>query len=143
MLYFIRLSFDGSSRLVTLFNGYISFWVTDEDSHSTTSNSRRKLSLEIESYKRLSPHGDNNLTNEERKIETKQEKYMGSRKKRSSNSEEFSEILDEICRLSETELVESNWVQRWTLNHEEFESIGQELESMIFGQLVEELLDQI
>ena len=83
------------------------------------------------------------MTNEERKIETKQEKYMGSRKKQSCNSEEFSEILDEICRLSETELVESNWVQRWTLNHEEFESIGQELESMIFGQLVEELLDQI
>lgn len=99
------------------------------------------MSLENENYKRLSPRRDNNLISEERKTETKQEKYLGSRKTKSQNCEEYSEILDEICRLSETELVESNWVQRWTLNHEDFRSIGEELESQIFAQLVKELVD--
>ncbi|XP_062083365.1 uncharacterized protein LOC133789580 [Humulus lupulus] len=107
---------------------------------STTSNSRRKLSMEIENHKKLSPRRDNNLMGEERKTE---KKHMWSRKEQSRDTPESSEILDEICSMSETELVESNWVQRWSLNHEDFKSIGEELESKIFGQLVEEMVDQI
>ncbi|PON85471.1 hypothetical protein TorRG33x02_187510 [Trema orientale] len=117
--------------------------ISEEVSSSTASSSRRKLSLENENYKSLSPRRNNNLMSEERKTETKQEKHMGSRKKESHSKEEHSEILDEICRLSETELLESSWVQRWDLNNEDFSSIGEELESEIFDQLVEELVNQI
>lgn len=96
--------------------------------------------MEIENYERLSPRRDGNLISEEGKTEAK------PRKKQTSDNQDCSPVLDQICRLSETELFESsNWVsQRQSLNDEEFQRIGEELESQIFGQLIEEvvLLDQ-
>ncbi|KAM6597389.1 hypothetical protein CsatA_007913 [Cannabis sativa] len=108
---------------------------------STTSSSRRKLSMEIKNRKKLCPRRDNNLISEERQTERK---HLSSRKEQShDDTQECSDILDEICRMSETELVKSNWVQRWSFNQEDFKSICEELESKIFGQLVEEMVDQI
>ena len=116
--------------------------VATEDGSSSSTTSRRKLSLETgDNPERQSPRRDVNLiVGEERKAEAKQRKYVRSRKRQSDGCHESSsDVLDEVCRVSETELLGASWVRKWTYDHEEFQGIGEELEAIILGQLIGEL----
>lgn len=104
------------------------FCAPEEDSTLTSSFPRRK---------------DNCLTCDARKAKKIEGKCVGSKKKE-YNTAEYFEILGEICRVTEAELVGSNWIIHNSMrnNHEGSAGIAAEFESQILGQLIEELVDQ-
>lgn len=52
-----------------------------------------------------------------------------------------SSLWSEICKLSECEVIFSNWVPRNNSKLQDFEDIGQDLGQQIMDQLLEELVD--
>ncbi|KAL5580732.1 hypothetical protein UlMin_013174 [Ulmus minor] len=114
--------------------------ISEEGSSLTSSSSRRKLSLEIDNFEPPCPRKDDNLMGEERKIETKPSRCLGSKKKQCHGEES---MWDEICKLNEAELFGSNWVPRSMWDHEDLQGIDADFESQIIGQLLEELVDQL
>nr|XP_011460958.1 PREDICTED: uncharacterized protein LOC105350503 isoform X1 [Fragaria vesca subsp. vesca] len=84
------------------------------------------------------------LTCDARKTKNIEGKGLATMKKE-YRTEEYFAILDEICSLTEAELVGSNWSVHkgiWN-NHEGFAGIVADFESQILGQLIEELVDQL
>lgn len=113
-------------------------------SDSVESNSRRKLSTEPEKYYegQSQRRNDSNLMILD-DLKTKQVdgKCVGSRKKGCSSKQTYLNMCDQICRVAEAEILESNWLcSRNIFNHEDFEDIYADFESQILDQLLHELL---
>ncbi|XP_050368224.1 uncharacterized protein LOC126786436 [Argentina anserina] len=98
---------------------------------------------EEESVSSFPRRKDDCLTCDARKTKKIEGIGLGTKKKEYQTAEYFA-ILDEICSLTEAELVGSNWSVNkgiWN-NHEGSAGIAADFESQILGQLIEELVDQ-
>lgn len=120
--------------------------VTEEDTKSGESNSRRKLSprLENQDQKHLSQRSDGNLIFDDRNSNKTEEPCPGSRKKVCHNHD-YSNMWDEVCKLTETQVVETNLnARKNTCKFEEdLEEISAEFGLQILDQLLQELVDQL
>ncbi|KAJ4850242.1 hypothetical protein Tsubulata_050482 [Turnera subulata] len=102
-------------------------------------NSRRKLSTELDNHSR---HIDDNSINDDRYSKRKEDICRQSGKK-SCHSQEDSNMWEEICRVAETELLQSsNWIHRGSSKVEDLVGICTDFEKQIFDELLEELMDQ-
>ncbi|CAK7331186.1 unnamed protein product [Dovyalis caffra] len=120
---------------------------SEEDTKSGESNSRRKLSpqLDNQSHKHLSQRSDGNLIFDDRNSKKTEEPCPGSRKKVCHNHDYLS-MWGEVGKLTETQVVETNW----NIAHknickieEDFEEISADFGLQILDQLLQELVDQL
>ncbi|KAM1695066.1 hypothetical protein ACFX15_028694 [Malus domestica] len=91
------------------------------------------------SCKENGPNGD------ARRTKTRENKCLGSKKKEFQRAKHIG-MWSEICRLTEAELVGSNWIikNKGMWNFEGISAgIGADFESQILGQLLDELVHQI
>ncbi|KAF8018812.1 hypothetical protein BT93_H3648 [Corymbia citriodora subsp. variegata] len=110
---------------------------TSDDSRLERPSPRKKLTPELENNEPSSPRSDSDLLDDQ---PTQSEgKCLGSRKQRQS----FSKMWSEICKISEKETIELNWLDPRMVKREDIEGIGQDLELQIFCELLDELLDHI
>lgn len=123
----------------------IDYRSTEQDSSLSESKSRRKLSSELENCReKKSPRNDNNLIGDGLKTQKIDGQYYGTKQKESRSLKNYEEVWGEILRLTEAELVGSNWVCRETWKHEDyFEGIGVNFELGILDQLLDELVGQL
>ncbi|XP_030464260.2 uncharacterized protein LOC115683793 [Syzygium oleosum] len=110
---------------------------TSDDSRLERPSSRKKLAPELESNEHSSPRSDIDLLDDQPK--QSEGKCLGSRKQRQS----YSEMCSEICKISEKETIELDWLDPRMVKREDIEGIGQDLERQIFCELLDELLDHI
>lgn len=106
------------------------------------SNSRRKLSPEPENNECRSPRrsDDNLMILDDLKSKKAAGKCVGSRKKDCCN-QDYLNACDQICRMVEAEIPESNWLPRGNiLKHQDCEDIFADFESQILEQLLHELV---
>ncbi|XP_030537401.1 uncharacterized protein LOC115745917 [Rhodamnia argentea] len=108
---------------------------TSDDSRSERPSSRKKLAPELENNEHSSPRSDSDLLDDQPK--QSEGKRHGSRKRRQS----YSEMWSQICKISEEETIELDWLDPRMVRREDIEGIGQELELQIFCELLDELLD--
>ncbi|KAL3750526.1 hypothetical protein ACJRO7_011516 [Eucalyptus globulus] len=100
-------------------------------------SSRKKLTPELENHEHSSPRSDSDLLDDQ---PTQSEgKCLGSRKQRQS----FSKMWSKICKISEKETIELEWLDGRMAKREDVEGIGQDLELQIFFELLDELLDHM
>ncbi|XP_031271219.1 uncharacterized protein LOC116129629 [Pistacia vera] len=114
-------------------------------SNLVESNSRRKLSPEPDqNYDCQSPRNDNNLMILDVPKPKKSEgKCVGSRK-RYIRSHNYFNICDQIYKMTDGEVAESNWLHRKNMmRHEDFEEISADLGSQILDQSLDELVHQL
>ncbi|KAJ6345312.1 hypothetical protein OIU78_008060 [Salix suchowensis] len=124
--------------------------VAEEDTKSGESNSRRKLSprLENQDQEHLSRRSDGNLIFNDRNSNKTEEPCPGSRKKVCHNHD-YSNMWDEVCKLTETQVVETNLNARKNMCkfeedlEEDLEEISAEFGLQILDQLLQELVDQL
>ncbi|KAG5238361.1 transcriptional regulator ATRX protein [Salix suchowensis] len=119
---------------------------SEEDTKSGESNSRRKLSprLENQDQEHLSRRSDGNLIFNDRNSNKTEEPCPGSRKKVCHNHD-YSNMWDEVCKLTETQVVETNLNARKNMCkfEEDLEEISAEFGLQILDQLLQELVDQL
>lgn len=106
------------------------------------SNSRRKLSPELEHDQHFSQHCDGNLTVEQ-KIKAIENKKLRGSKKGKKQSQECIDIWGEVCKIAEDELGGSNQIQAEMWRQGDCESLTADFESGIFDHLLNELVDQL
>ena len=120
--------------------------VTEEDKKSGESNSTGKLSprLENQDQKHLSQRSDGDLIFDDRNSNKTEEPCPGSRKKVCHNHD-YSNMWDEVCKLTETQVVETNSNARKNMCkfEEDLEEISAEFGLQILDQLLQELVDQL
>ncbi|GFZ13306.1 hypothetical protein Acr_23g0016910 [Actinidia rufa] len=102
----------------------------EADARVTSSNSRRKLSAELENFSDI--QRKNNF----------EDICHGSRKK-DFQRENYEETCGEICKMVEGEMMESNWAYRELWKLEDFEDIGAVFELHIVEELTNELVEQL
>lgn len=119
---------------------------SEEDTKSGESNSRRKLSpqLENQNHKHLSQRSDGNLIFDNRNSNKTEEPCPGSRKKVCHNHD-YLNMWDEVCKLTETQVVETNLnaYKNMCKFEEDFEEISADFGLQILDQLLQELVDQL
>lgn len=119
---------------------------SEEDTKSGESNSRRKLSpqLENQNHKHLSQRSDGDLIFDNRNSNKTEEPCPGSRKKVCHNHD-YLNMWDEVCKLTETQVVETNLnAHKYMCKFEEdFEEISADFGLQILDQLLQELVDQL
>uniref|UniRef100_A0A6N2L1R2 DUF3741 domain-containing protein n=1 Tax=Salix viminalis TaxID=40686 RepID=A0A6N2L1R2_SALVM len=119
---------------------------SEEDTKSGESNSRRRLSprLENQDQEHLSRRSDGNLIFDDRNSSKTEEPCPGSRKKVCHNHD-YSNMWDEVCKLTETQVVETNLNARKNTckSEEDLEEISAEFGLQILDQLLQELVDQL
>ncbi|XP_011032107.1 PREDICTED: uncharacterized protein LOC105131041 [Populus euphratica] len=119
---------------------------SEEDTKSGESNSRRKLSpqLENQNHKHLSQRSDGNLIFDDRNSNKTEEPCPGSRKKVCHNHD-YLNMWDEVCKLTETQVVETNLnaYKNMCKFEEDFEEISADFGVQILDQLLQELVDQL
>lgn len=119
---------------------------SEEDSKSGESNSRRKLSpqLENQNHKHLSQRSDGDLIFDNRNSNKTEEPCPGSRKKVCHNHD-YLNMWDEVCKLTETQVVETNLNAHKNMCkfEEDFEEISADFGLQILDQLLQELVDQL
>ncbi|OMO90419.1 hypothetical protein COLO4_19173 [Corchorus olitorius] len=112
-----------------------------EDLKVEGSNSRRKLSPELESYGCKSPANDGNcLIEDDPRVKDDIEGQNLESRNKVCHSEVNLECWDPICRMIEAEVAKSSWL---CSNNEEFEDITANFESNILDQLLDELVLQL
>ncbi|XP_020202051.1 uncharacterized protein LOC109787873 [Cajanus cajan] len=112
---------------------------TEVDSFGVDTSWRRKLSSELENEQL---YCDNNMVNEEMKVNTiENNKHEGSKRKE-KQSHECADIWVEICRLVDDELG-SNKFDEGLRKQGNFESVCVDFESEIFDHLLYEVIDQL
>lgn len=121
---------------------------SEEDTKSGESNSRRRLSprLENQDQEHLSRRSDGNLIFDDRNSNKTEEPCPGSRKKVCHNHvHDYSNMWDEVCKLTETQVVETNLnARKNTCKLEgDLEEISAECGLQILDQLLQELVDQL
>ncbi|KAJ6984613.1 uncharacterized protein [Populus alba] len=119
---------------------------SEEDSKSGESNSRRKLSpqLENQNHKHLSQRSDGDLIFDNRNSNETEEPCPASRKKVCHNHD-YLNMWDEVCKLTETQVVETNLNAHKNMCkfEEDFEEISADFGLQILDQLLQELVDQL
>ncbi|KAJ6895652.1 hypothetical protein NC651_022000 [Populus alba x Populus x berolinensis] len=119
---------------------------SEEDTKSGESNSRRKLSpqLENQNHKHLSQRSDGDLIFDNRNSNKTEEPCPGSRKKVCHNHD-YLNMWDEVCKLTETQVVEANLNAHKNMCkfEEDFEEISADFGLQILDQLLQELVDQL
>lgn len=119
---------------------------SEEDTKSGESNSRRKLSpqLENQNHKHLSQRSDGDLIFDNRNSNKTEEPCPGSRKKVCHNHD-YLNMWDEVCKLTETQVVETNLNAHKNMCkfEEDFEEISADFGLQILDQLLQELVDQL
>lgn len=119
---------------------------SEEDTKSGESNSRRKLSpqLENQNHKHLSQRSDGDLIFDNRNSNETEEPCPASRKKVCHNHD-YLNMWDEVCKLTETQVVETNLNAHKNMCkfEEDFEEISADFGLQILDQLLQELVDQL
>ncbi|XAR58906.1 hypothetical protein NMG60_11014480, partial [Bertholletia excelsa] len=98
---------------------------SEEDLRLIGSNSRRKLSAELENHQHPTPGESSNAVGDVGKRKVTDGKCRGSSTK-DRRRWDSGELWGEICRLAEREMVESSWVYRELRKDKGFEGIGEE-----------------
>ncbi|KAG5567013.1 hypothetical protein RHGRI_002543 [Rhododendron griersonianum] len=116
---------------------------SEEDANFKGSNSRRKLSTELENHEHSSPPCEpSSSTNDIRVRKMIHRKSYGSMQN-DCQREKYVKIWSEICKIAEAEMVESNWVKRAFWKVEDCSDIGAECELHILRELLNEVVDQL
>ncbi|KAF5751362.1 hypothetical protein HS088_TW02G00375 [Tripterygium wilfordii] len=137
----IPSSEDSSPVSVLDYDQFISYcedFATEENSEL---NSRRKLSPELENINESSPTNDDRPIGDDQKARMIEESCRRSRKKNCGSRDNMN-MWGEICKQSEAEVVEPIWVHRNTLKIESLEDVGEDIESAILEELLQEMVDQ-
>ncbi|KAH7862378.1 hypothetical protein Vadar_004053 [Vaccinium darrowii] len=117
--------------------------ISEEDESCKGSNSRRKLSTELENHEHSSPPcepSSSTSDNPTRKmIHGKCYRSRGKGCPREINVKTWREI----CKIVEAEMIESNWVTRALWKVEDSRDIGAEWELQILQELLNEVVDQL
>ncbi|KAF9675482.1 hypothetical protein SADUNF_Sadunf09G0036800 [Salix dunnii] len=117
-----------------------------ENTKSGESNSTGKLSprLENQDQKHLSQRSDGDLIFDDRNSNKTEEPCPGSRKKVCHNHD-YSNMWDEVCKLTETQVVEKNLNAHKDVCkfEEDLEEISADFGLQILDQLLQELVDQL
>nr|KYP40664.1 hypothetical protein KK1_037986 [Cajanus cajan] len=117
----------------------VSIFDFERQTPRTDTSWRRKLSSELENEQL---YCDNNMVNEEMKVNTiENNKHEGSKRKE-KQSHECADIWVEICRLVDDELG-SNKFDEGLRKQGNFESVCVDFESEIFDHLLYEVIDQL
>ncbi|OMO84369.1 hypothetical protein CCACVL1_10862 [Corchorus capsularis] len=112
-----------------------------EESKVEGSNSRRKLSPELENYGCKSPANDGDcLIEDDSRVKDVIEGQNLESRNKVCQSEVNLECWDPICRMIEAEVAKSSWL---CSKNEEFEDITANFESNILDQLLDELVLQL
>ncbi|XVE79386.1 hypothetical protein DITRI_Ditri14bG0054400 [Diplodiscus trichospermus] len=109
---------------------------SEEDSKAEGSNSRRKLSPDLENNGFQSPSNDGNLMEDDQRVTINE----GKNWKKDYHSEKNLECWDAICRMIESEVAKSSWP--WS-KKEDIEDITADFGSKILDQLLDELVLQL
>ncbi|XWS28681.1 hypothetical protein CRYUN_Cryun25bG0092100 [Craigia yunnanensis] len=112
---------------------------SEEDSKAEGSNSRRKLSPDLENYGCKSLSNEGNLMEDDQRVNIIEGKILESRKK-DCHSEKNLECWDAISRMIETEVAKSSWL---CSKKEDLEDITSDIGSKILDQLLDELIVQL
>ncbi|KAA8543725.1 hypothetical protein F0562_022098 [Nyssa sinensis] len=115
---------------------------SEEDSRLTSSNSRRKLSAELENYELSSPCNTQSSISGDKEMKIIEEKCQGLKKK-DYQSQNNVERWSEICKMAGRDIMESSWTYREVWKFEDFEDIGADFGLQILEQLLNELAEQI
>ncbi|XP_058224452.1 uncharacterized protein LOC131333750 isoform X2 [Rhododendron vialii] len=116
---------------------------TSEDANCKGSNSRRKLSTELENHEHSSPPSEpSSSTNDIRIRNMIHRKCYGSMQN-DCQREKYVKIWSEICKIAEAEMVESNWVKRAFWKLEDCSDISAECELHILQELLNEVVNQL
>ncbi|XVF19854.1 hypothetical protein REPUB_Repub11eG0146800 [Reevesia pubescens] len=111
----------------------------EDNSKAEGSNSRRKLSPDLENYGCKSPSNDGNSMEDDPRVMIIEGKSLESRKK-DCNSEKNLECWDSICRMIEAEVAKSSWL---CSKNEDLEDIAADFGSNILDQLLDEVVIQV
>ena len=114
-------------------------FVTEDDSKAEGSNSRRKLSPDLENYGCKSPSNDGNLMKDDQRENIIEDKNLESRKK-DCQSEKNLQCWDAICKMIEAEVAKSSWL---CSKNEDLEDMTADFGSKILDQLLDELVVQL
>ncbi|KAI8574022.1 hypothetical protein RHMOL_Rhmol01G0321600 [Rhododendron molle] len=116
---------------------------SEEDASCKGSNSRWKLSTELENHEHSSPPCEpSSSTNDILVRKMIHRKCYGSMQN-DCQREKYVKIWSKICKIAEAEMVESNWVKREFWKLEDCSDIGAECELHILQELLNEVVDQL
>lgn len=108
---------------------------TEKDPRQEESNPRRKLCPELQIYRQLSQNAGSNLMEDDLTPNK-----IGSRTRDGVN-QIYIDMWGEICRMTETEIAESNWVNKQVLKIQD--ELNADFESQILDQMLEEIVIQL
>lgn len=117
--------------------------VTVKNSRLTSSNSRRTLFEELESYKKSSSLISNRLIIDDLEVKKTEDKCAIFWKK-DYQSQNYAEMWGQVCKFAEKDVRQTKWMmyrEIWDL--EEFEEITTDIGFQILDQLLLELVDQV
>lgn len=108
---------------------------SEKDPRQEESNPRRKLCPELQIYRQLSQNAGSNLMEDDLTPNK-----IGSRTRDGVN-QIYIDMWGEICRMTETEIAESNWVNKQVLKIQD--ELNADFESQILDQMLEEIVIQL
>ncbi|XP_022730875.1 uncharacterized protein LOC111285612 [Durio zibethinus] len=112
---------------------------SEEDSKAERSNTRRKLSPDMENYGCQPPSNDSNVIEDDPGVNIFEGKDLKPRKK-DCHSEKNLECWDAVCGMIEAEVAKSSWL---CSKNEDLEDVTADFGSKILDQLLDELVVQL
>ncbi|KAF9599408.1 hypothetical protein IFM89_036988 [Coptis chinensis] len=116
--------------------------LSEEDSRLKCSNSRRKLSSELVIWDYPSSNFHHVSIKEAAEPELINSQVTKSTKI-DSNTDEYLEAWEDVCKLAEEDLRSSNWITREKSKIKYFEDISTEFEVQILDQLLREFVQEL